>query len=337
MFIGTQGKIEEQWVPQAGYPLSTIQIGSLNRVSRKRQLKTLCQLPLRILSLMFFLFKHRPSWVIGVGGYSSGPVLVAAWCVRFLKQFPMRLAILEQNLISGLTNRWLSRLVDCVFTAFPLSVPLCKGTPQYVVGNPVRSELSRLPTSFFSVKNSEEHPFTILVMGGSQGSRGLNQLVLQSLEELSDLKRGILWIHQTGTKDYPWVQSVYVQCQSRAQVYPFIHEMKKTYAQCHLLICRAGASTLAEIAAIGRTALLVPLPTAADDHQAHNARLFVNQQAALSLDEKKTSGKELADLIRGFYQYPERLHDFEKRVHALSFPQAAETLWDTWEKKGRVL
>ncbi len=313
-FVGTRGGIEERLVPRAGYPLHLLKIGALNQVSLKRKLFTLLQLPFAFLDSLIFFLKKRPNAVLGVGGYSSGPAVLAA---RFLGIYT---AILEQNAVSGLTNRWLGRFVHLIFSAFPLteknSLPRSKVC---VTGNPVRSQLKSLPSA-------QNKPFTVFIFGGSQGAMGINSLVLEALPLLSDLKEKIYFIHQTGEKDFKRVSDGYQKEKVNARIEKFIYEMESAYQQAALVICRAGSSTLFELAAVRRPAVLIPYPFASDQHQEKNAQLLVQAGACELLIQGKATGADLASIIRKHYDEPKTLESMAKFYEEFDRPNAAKKI-----------
>jgi UDP-N-acetylglucosamine--N-acetylmuramyl-(pentapeptide) pyrophosphoryl-undecaprenol N-acetylglucosamine transferase len=312
-FVGAKGGLEEKLVPRAGYPLRLLELGALNRVGIVRKIKTLFQMPVCLFRAALILFQERPSAVIGVGGYASGPMLLVA------SFFRLNTAILEQNSVPGLTNRWLGHLVRKIFTAF-------EGTQGFsaskvlVTGNPIRTE--------FQVGGSAtRRPFVIFIFGGSQGAMGLNSLVLDSLPYLVDRGSDIEWIHQTGEKDFDRVKAGFETWKGLSpRIEKFIYEMPECYKKASLVICRAGSSTLSEIAAVGRAALFIPLPTAADNHQVKNAEIFQKAGASLMLQQNQTSGKELAKVIGECIANPSLLEKMEKAVVGFYKPSAAEMI-----------
>lgn len=312
-FIGTQGGMEEKLVPKSGYPLHLLKIGALNQVSFKRKLFTLFQLPMAFIDSFIFFLKTKPDVVIGVGGYSSGPAVLVA---RFLR---IHSAILEQNVVSGLTNRWLSRFVHRIFSAFPLSeksqLPRNKVE---VTGNPVRSQLTPLPITM--------QPFTVFIFGGSQGAIGINTLMLDSLDYLKENGSKIQIIHQTGEKDFERVKAHYEKMGVKARVEKFIFEMGDAYKQASLVICRSGSSTLAELARVRRPAVLIPYPFASDRHQEKNALQFVQAGACEILLQDKSTGKDMAEFILRFYNDPQRLEKMAKNIEKFDRPDAAKKI-----------
>jgi UDP-N-acetylglucosamine--N-acetylmuramyl-(pentapeptide) pyrophosphoryl-undecaprenol N-acetylglucosamine transferase len=319
VFVGAQGRIEEKLVPRAGYPLMLLKLGSLKRVSLGRRLKTFYQLPVSLLKSGGYLLRHKPRAVLGVGGFASGPLVLMARVLRLLRLTPSRIAILEMNSVPGFTNRVLGRMADQVFCSFPGMEAQFPHSRVRMTGNPVRNTMARLAPA-------PREPFTIFIFGGSQGALGINTLVLESLEHLGDLKARLRFIHQTGEADYERVAEGHRKAGTEARVEKFIHEMPEAYAQSSLLICRAGASTLAEIAAVGRAAVLVPLPTASDNHQEKNARVFADAGAALLVKQGPGAGAELARLVRGLVADPAGLTRMEEAVTAFCRPHAAREI-----------
>lgn len=316
LFVGARGGLEEKLVLQAGLKLELLNLGSLQRVSFSKKFSTLIKIPWALIRSFGILIREKPDAVMGVGGYASGPVLLMAGLFgRFLG---IRTAILEQNAVSGLTNRWLKKIVQKVFLAFGTTEwGNCPGRT-FITGNPVRQK-------FKIFAPAESNPFTIFVFGGSQGALGLNTLVIDALNLLGSHK-DIRWIHQTGEKDFERVAQAHQMAGTGARVEKFIFDMEDCYQKASLVLCRAGASTLAELAAVGRAAILVPLPTAADNHQEMNAQLFAQEGAAKILSQLKSKGADLAAQILAFKEDPSQLRQIEKKVTSFSRPTAARDI-----------
>ncbi len=307
--MGAQGGLEERLVPKAGFPLLLLRLGALKGQSWVGRLRTLVRLPLAFLKGSWILLRFRPDCVLGVGGYASGPVVLLARMLGWL--WGARTAILEQNAVTGFSNRILGQVVHQIFVAFPGMEKQFPGRSVVVTGNPVRESIVRLPSA-------ARQPFVVFVFGGSQGAAGINTLVLDSLPILADLRGRVRWIHQTGEKDFDRVMNGHRDAGwSDSRVEKFIDDMPACYAQASLLVCRAGSSTLAEIAAVGRAAVLVPYPFASDNHQEKNARIFTDAGAARILIQGKATGRELADLIRSAVENPAGIDLIEK--NALKF------------------
>jgi UDP-N-acetylglucosamine--N-acetylmuramyl-(pentapeptide) pyrophosphoryl-undecaprenol N-acetylglucosamine transferase len=309
LFVGADQGLETRLVPKHGYPLKVLKIGALNRVSLKTRLTTIFQLPFSFLKAFFILLFYRPHAVIGVGGYASGPVVLLA---RLLSPIlGIRTAIIEQNSVAGFTNRMLGRRVHRVFCAFEASMRLFERSKVKVTGNPIRSHLTSLPPS-------TQEPFTLFIFGGSQGAMGINTLILESLPRLK--MHGVRIIHQTGVKDFERVRAGYEREGVEARIEPFIDDMASCYRVASLVICRAGASSMTELASVGRAPVFIPLPTAADNHQEKNARIFEAEHAAWVVPQGGMSGAEFADLILGLKNEPSRIREVETRIR--SFYQA---------------
>ena len=322
VFVGAEGRIEEKLVPRAGYPLRLLQLGSLKRVGWTRRLKTMIQLPWSLLRSAGWIIRFRPTAVIGVGGFASGPLVLMARILRAVGLAHAKTAILEQNSVPGFTNRVLGRWVDFVFCSFPGTERQFQNARILITGNPVRSVMTRLAPA-------PREPFVIFIFGGSQGALGINSLVLEALPLLQDLKPRLRWIHQTGEVDFDRVAEGHRQAGSQARVEKFIYEMPEAYAQSSLLICRSGSSTLAEIAAVGRAAVLVPLPTAADNHQETNARVFSDAGAAFLLKQGVGAGLQLAAIIRQAVLDSSQVDRMEQAVIAFYRPDAARLIVET--------
>lgn len=317
LFIGAQGGMEEKLVPRAGLPLQLLQVGSLNRVSLKRKIKTLFQLPLSLIKSVFILMRFRPQYVLGVGGYASGPVVLMARLMSTVGLLKARVGILEQNAIPGFTNRILGHFAHVILTAFPGMESRFPHRPVIFTGNPIRSSMKPMPSA-------PRDPFTLFIFGGSQGAIGINTLVIEALPYLNDMTGSLRFIHQTGEKDHDRVKAGYEKYGIQARIEKFIYDMPATYSESSLLICRSGSSTLAEIAAVGRASILIPLPTAADNHQEHNARTFVEAGAAFLLSQNVAKGNDLAALIREALTHPEQVSAMEKAVTQFFRPNAAK-------------
>jgi UDP-N-acetylglucosamine--N-acetylmuramyl-(pentapeptide) pyrophosphoryl-undecaprenol N-acetylglucosamine transferase len=307
LFVGAAGGIEERLVPKAGYPLELLRLGSLKGVAWSKRFRTLVQIPLALLNAARVLLREKPDAVVGVGGYASGPVVLMARLLGWI--WGARTAILEQNAVPGFTNRILGRFSHSVFCAFPGIENRFQVSKTKVTGNPVRK-------SMVPFESAAREPFTVFVFGGSQGALGINSLVLDSFAHLKDLRPRIRWIHQTGERDYQRVVDGYRAAGVEGRIERFIHDMPECYRAASLVVCRAGSSTLAELAAVRRAAVLVPFPHASDNHQELNARLFVDRGAADLLIQGQSKGEDLARRIREYLEHPEKLSRMEKDISA---------------------
>ncbi|HSR66625.1 MAG TPA: undecaprenyldiphospho-muramoylpentapeptide beta-N-acetylglucosaminyltransferase [Acidobacteriota bacterium] len=312
LFIGTERGLEARILEPLGYAWETIRIGGLNRVGAGRMLRTLGQLPSSWLASRRILRRFRPHAVVGLGGYSSGPVAAAARLAR------IPILLLEPNVLPGLTNRLLMRWASAAAVAFQETADML-GARARLTGIPVRRAFHELPPA-----PVHEERLGLLIFGGSQGSRPLNRLLCQALPLLKGLPLDIR--HQTGPNDLDEVQAAYRRQGVEAQVTAYIDDMPQAFARSALLLCRAGASTVAEIAASGRPSLLVPLPTAADDHQRKNAAALARRGAAVVLDQKETDAQKLAAHIGQLGEDRPRLAAMGESARALAQPQAADNI-----------
>jgi UDP-N-acetylglucosamine--N-acetylmuramyl-(pentapeptide) pyrophosphoryl-undecaprenol N-acetylglucosamine transferase len=221
--------------------------------------------------------------------------------------------------VPGLTNRWLGKVSRKIFCAFPGDYREFDPKKVIITGNPIRSQMKRL-------ESANRDPFLIFIFGGSLGALGMNTLVLEALPYLKPLYSHLRFIHQTGEKDFERVKKAHADAGTNARVEKFIYEMAATYESASLLICRAGASTLAEIATVGRASILVPLPTAADNHQEKNADVFAKAGAAFLLPQTSSRGEDLARLIEKTYRERTLLYEMEKKVHEFARPLAAKAI-----------
>jgi UDP-N-acetylglucosamine--N-acetylmuramyl-(pentapeptide) pyrophosphoryl-undecaprenol N-acetylglucosamine transferase len=318
LFVGTERGLENQIVPKAGFRLETITVSGLKGLGRLRQLKNALAIPTSLWESRGILRRFKPDVVVGVGGYSSGPpVLMAS-----LKGIPSMLQ--EQNAQPGLTNRMLTRFVKKVAAGFE-ECEETFGKKTVVTGNPVRREFSEV------AGKSQGTGFTVLVTGGSQGARAINQAVVEALPLLKDI-RDLYWIHQTGMLDYQAVLLAYQAAGTPAAVREFFDDMPNQFARANLLVCRSGAITLAEITVAGKAAILVPFPGAADDHQRKNAEALVRAGAAEMIPQRDLDGKVLAQRIRYLIENRNALSRMEQKSRRLGKPDATGQIVDLVEE-----
>jgi UDP-N-acetylglucosamine--N-acetylmuramyl-(pentapeptide) pyrophosphoryl-undecaprenol N-acetylglucosamine transferase len=312
LFIGTARGIENRLVPAAGFDLRLVQVGALNRVSLATRLKTIFDLPRAVWDSSRILSEFRPAVVIGVGGYASGPAMLAA----ILRRIPT--LVFEPNFVPGFANRLVAPLVSGAAVHF-------SETGRYfrrceVTGVPVRE-------AFFQI--SEKHPNntkTLLVFGGSQGAHAINQVVIDSVPSLRQRVPGIHIVHQTGERDYNDAQAAYANLGGSVEAHRFIDDMPGAFARADLLICRSGASTVAEVTAAGKPAVFVPFPRAADDHQKRNAEALERARAAVMLEESRLTSESLVDAVSELFTDPSRLEKMGDAARKLSHPNAARDI-----------
>ncbi|HMD18295.1 MAG TPA: undecaprenyldiphospho-muramoylpentapeptide beta-N-acetylglucosaminyltransferase [Terriglobales bacterium] len=313
LFIGTARGIETRLVPQAGFPLELIQVGALKNVSLMTRAKTMFDLPRAIAASLRMLSDFDPEVVIGVGGYASGPAMVAA--IR--RRLPT--LAFEPNVVPGFANRMIARWVSAAAVHFEET---CRYFPHCrVTGVPVRA-------AFFSIPPKTGGSPALLVFGGSQGSRAINQAMTthESLAGLREKIPGIHVIHQTGQRDYDHVLAAYQQSGISGEVHKFIDDMPATFGRADLLVCRSGASTVGEITAAGKPAIFVPFPAAADDHQNVNARALERAGAAVVVEESNLGAAYLVDTIAALIGDAGRLRSMSAAAKSLAHPKAVEEI-----------
>jgi len=311
LFIGTARGIENRLVPAAGFPLELIQVGALNKVSLKTRLKTFVDLPRAVLHSKQILSEFRPDIVIGVGGSASGPAMLAA----ILKRIPT--LAFEPNYVPGFANRRVARFVSGAAVHFDETAKYFRNAQ--VTGVPVRQ-------AFFEIAAAPDAMPTLLVFGGSQGAHAINQVVIESVAALQARVPGIQIVHQTGERDYNDAQAAYASLSGSAEAHRFIDDMPSFFARADLVLCRSGASTVAELTAAGKPAVLVPFPRAADDHQKRNAEALERAGAAVMLEESKLNSESLVETVSALLGDRGRLEKMRNAALKLSHPNAARDI-----------
>jgi UDP-N-acetylglucosamine--N-acetylmuramyl-(pentapeptide) pyrophosphoryl-undecaprenol N-acetylglucosamine transferase len=309
VFVGTARGIEARLVPAAGFELHLIEVGGLNRVDFATRLKTLLDLPRAVMASAKLIREFRPDVMIGVGGYASGPAMLAAAMMN------TPTVAFEPNVVPGFANRMVAPMVRAAAVHFEKTCHYFRNC--HVTGVPVRRE-------FFDVaaRPKDARP-TLLVFGGSQGASAINRVVLESLSRLMEVVPSIYVIHQTGERDYPDAQVAYLQARLAAEVSPFIDDMPGAFARADLVLCRSGASTVAEIAAAGKPAIFVPLPTAADDHQRHNAATLAAGGAARLLPQAELTAERLVTEVASLLCDRAGLARMSEAARGFAHPEAA--------------
>jgi len=323
LFVGTSRGLETKIVPENGFQLALIHSVGLKNVGVKGKIKGLMTLPRSFIEARRLLKEFRPSVVVGAGGYVSGPVLMMAVVMG------VPTLVMDSNALPGFTNRRLAKFVDRAALTFQEALPFFgkKGT---VTGNPVRKE-------FFEVKPKERNGQTsVLVFGGSQGARAINNAMIGALDHLNGTRETIRVVHQTGEADFEKVRTAYSEHGwESADVRPYISDMMHEFERANILICRAGATTCAEIAAAGKAAIMIPLPTAADDHQRKNAEAMQNAGAAKMIIQDQLSPEGLASTLAELSSSPETIAQMERAAKNLSREDAAGATVDIIEELAR--
>ncbi len=314
VFVGSEGGMEQRLVPAHGYTLRVQRVGKLRGAGMRAWIRTLAGLPLAITSAIQHLRWLRPQIVVGVGGYASAPVVIAAALLR------LPLVILEQNAIPGSTNRMLARLADRVVISFKGAAHYMPSSRTLHLGNPVRAELLRRAAI---ARGSRPATPGLLVLGGSQGAHRINELIVEAAAEVQARVPGLRIMHQTGAADHVWVARQYQKRGIAAQALPFIEEMGQAYGQADLVLGRSGATTLAELCAIGLPAVLVPYPFAADDHQAANAADLAQAGGARVVRQQELTARGLTDLLAQLLACPATLDQMSRASTSQGKPGAA--------------
>ncbi len=314
LFIGTESGIESRVLPHEGFPLEILPVKGIKGRGPRGLMEALYGVPVSLYSSLRIISRFRPDCILGLGGYASGPFLLAGK----MKGIPC--AILEQNLRPGLTNRILAWVVRRIFTTFEESASYLPRSKIVQTGNPVRWEA--LP------KISKGEGFTLFIFGGSAGAHTINLCAIEALDKLRDLASEIRVIHQTGEADFAPIRAAYSSLPFRADVFPFIEKMDEAYARADLVLCRAGATTIAELTNFAKAAILVPYPYAAHDHQRLNAQALKNRGAAEMVLDQELKGEDLAARIRSLFQNRKRLEAMGQAARALARPEAARRIVD---------
>jgi UDP-N-acetylglucosamine--N-acetylmuramyl-(pentapeptide) pyrophosphoryl-undecaprenol N-acetylglucosamine transferase len=323
IFVGTERGLEKTIVPKAGFPLEFIDVGGLKGKGGLDLVRNVLRVPKGFLQAWRLIGKHRPSVVLGVGGYSSGPVLVAAR----LRGVPT--IIHEANAFPGLANRAVARFVTSVAVAFADALPRLKRPDGVVTGNPIRAE-------FFTANRqppTANRKQRLLIFGGSQGSRILNDTMTGALLFLARLKDSLEIVHQTGPNELEKVQKAYRESAfANATVVPYLDPIVDQMAAADLVVCRAGAMTIGELSAIGRAAILVPFAAATNNHQELNARVVERAGGAVVLTEAELSPEKLAAAITEVVSDSQRAERMGTASKTLALPAATKNIVDLVEK-----
>lgn len=305
-WLGTPRGLEAQLVPAANIEFKSINISGL----RGKGMTTLLKAPIRLISALVQAIRHilavKPDIIIGMGGFVTGPGGLAAWVLR------KPLIIHEQNAIAGLTNRLLAKMASKVLTAFPDTFA-AKYNAIYT-GNPIRADIAAIPAPAQRYQG-RTLPLRLLVLGGSLGAAAINQIIPQVLAQ-SALPLEVK--HQTGQTHFEATHNYYLSVQAKAEIIPFISDMAAAYAWADLVLCRAGALTITELAAVGVPAILVPFPHAVDDHQTVNGKFLVDAGAALMIQQNQLSANQLIDIFQSF---------IDNRAKLLAMAEAARSLY----------
>ena len=321
-FAGTARGIETKVVPREGFELDLLRIAGLKGRTAADAVRGIALLPVSFADGWRIVSRRKPDVVIGVGGYASGPVVMLA----ALRGVPTLVA--EQNAVPGMTNRLLSYVVSAAAVTFDSTVSFF-GRRGFVAGNPVRPEFleeDELPPEGGSHGGGVRRA-KVLIFGGSQGAHAINVAMVEAAPRLA-AAGGVDLTHQTGERDVDMVRNGYGAAGLAARVEPFLYAMDREMKAADVVVSRAGATTIAELAAVGRAAILVPLPTAADDHQKKNAEVLVRAGAAELIEQKDLTGARLADRLLALAGDPQRRDDMGRAARQMARPDAAKRIVD---------
>jgi UDP-N-acetylglucosamine--N-acetylmuramyl-(pentapeptide) pyrophosphoryl-undecaprenol N-acetylglucosamine transferase len=309
LFVGTARGMENRLVPQAGFGLMRVKVGALKNVSLITRMRTLFDLPRAVVDARKIIKVFGPDVVVGVGGYASGPAMAAAIMMR------IPTLAFEPNYVPGFANKIVGHRVSAAAVHFEQTQKYFHNAQ--VVGVPVRAEFFNVPPP------ANDRPPTLLVFGGSQGAHAINQAMTAAAPEVLRQIPALRIIHQTGEREYNDVQAAYSAAGIKAEVSAFIDDMPAAFARADLLLCRSGASTVAEITAAGKPAIFVPFPRAADDHQRRNAEAIAEPGAGVVVPQAELTPERLARMVVELFSDPGRLKEMSERARALSHHDAA--------------
>lgn len=322
LFVGTARGIEARVLPGLGWDLAMIDVSGLKTVGLVGALKGLLRVPGSLLQARRVLKQFAPDVVIGVGGYASGPVVLMA------RLMGIKTAILEQNSLPGLANKILGRVVHAVFLAFDETRRFFKARKIRMSGNPIRREILASLTAAAGAATGERGATRLFVTGGSQGAQAVNHLVAEAAGILGRRGVALSIVHQTGQKDLETTRAKYAAAGATADLRAFVADMASEYARADLVIARSGATTIAELGVVGKPAILIPYPHAADNHQEVNAREMATAGAALMFRQAELTAAQLADALAALIGDPAALSRMAAAMRQLGKPRAAAEIID---------
>ena len=316
-WLGTSKGLEANVVPEHGYPLLKINVSGIRGKGIVKLLLAPIMLVLALLQALKVMIQVRPVAVLGMGGFASGPGGIAAWLMR------IPLLIHERNAIAGLTNRLLAPFAVSVMQAFPNAF---KASNKLVItGNPVRTDILNLSAPEQRFKERDVKTLNVLVLGGSLGAKHLNEVVPETIKALTrDFKLRLK--HQCGKQHLAATKQHYKELELNADVYGFFEDMADVYSWADLVICRAGALTIAELAACGVGSILIPFPYAVDDHQTENAKYLSSDGGAILIQEAQLNVDKLKEVLTRLFQAHEQLRQMAMKAHTLAKPDATEAV-----------
>lgn len=352
VIVGTKRGMEMRLVPEAGLRLETIRSAGLKGIGGMKLVRNAALLPASLLDSLAIVRRHGFAAAFGVGGYASGPMMLAAWMAR------APTVIFEPNAEPGFTNRVLARLATRAATAYEDTAARW-GKKAVVTGCPVRKEFFAIrakeaierpwtedresaqagkpvPPGRLEARGTTARPFRLLITGGSQGAKPINRAVMDGMELLAARKEQVSIVHQTGERDYNAVREAYARREVNAEVLPFIGNMAEQFARADLIVCRSGAITVAEVAGSGRAAIFIPFAGATDSHQLRNAQALASRGAARLIPQPELSGERLAREVFSLLDQPSQLSEIGARARAHARPRAVEGIVDLIEEAARA-
>ncbi len=318
LFVSTGNPLERSVLNATDFKLETITAEGIKGRGLWNQAKSAVKIPKGVIESIRILKDFKPDLIIGLGSYSAGPIMVSAW-LRGTK-----IALHEQNILPGITNRILARFADRIYVSFKDTKARFDPDKTRLTGNPVRKELLNLRAN---AEASGSKSFCVLIIGGSQGAHSINMTVIEALSYLTK-KESLHFVHQTGTADEQMVKEAYRRLDIPATVQSFFRQMAPQYKQADLIICRAGATTVAEVTALGKAVIFIPFPFAADDHQALNADTLAREGAAEMILEKDLNARALGQKIEYYASHPQALAAMATNAAQRGHPDAAKRIVD---------
>jgi UDP-N-acetylglucosamine--N-acetylmuramyl-(pentapeptide) pyrophosphoryl-undecaprenol N-acetylglucosamine transferase len=319
VFVSTGNALERSVLNETGFKLETITAEGIKGRGLWNQAKSALKIPKGIMEALRILKSYKPELTIGIGSYSAGPVVVGAWLLG------TKIVLHEQNILPGVTNRILARFADRIYVSFNDTRARFDPKKVRLTGNPVRRELLNAHQGHDVIRDSKS--FCVLVIGGSQGAHGINMAVIEALDYLTQ-RENLYFIHQTGSADEQTVRMAYQKSNIAAKVQSFFRDMAPLYKQADLIICRAGATTVAEVTAMGKAVIFIPFPFAADDHQTLNAGTLAREGAAEIILQKDLSATLLSQKIEYYAAHPKDLEAMAAKAGQLGHPDAASVIVD---------
>lgn len=323
VFVSTGNQLEQRVLAKMNFALERITVEGIKGRGLWNQTKSICKLPKGIYQAIRILRRFKPDLVVGLGSYSAGPVVLVA------RLLGVKIVLHEQNILPGITNRMLARFADLIFVSFDDTKAHLASTRSKFTGNPVRQAILNGSRQLISEDRAEagQKPFTILIIGGSQGAHRINITMVEALNHLHHTD-DLYIFHQTGVADEKMVQDAYGRRDVASTVQSFFDDMTPLYQKADLIICRAGATTVAEITAIGKAVIFIPFPYAADDHQTLNAASLTKKGAAEMILEKDLTAKMLGKKIEYYAFHPDALGEMARKAGESGNPNAARDIVD---------